>query len=226
LKSKDYHDYVFRNGKLVGQFEEMYLHSESIPWHQDEQENWVDVRLTKEMIRNLGKFSEIYDLGCGTGHYLALISDYCLGVGGKCYGFDVSEAACNKAATFFPQITFAPMDLMVRSVAFNHYDKKIDKGQNQSRLFIIRATLWYVYPKLVTVIDNIHSFMTDGDRLLVVQNFPPLETSFIGKEVIPNHHTLILQFTRLFAIDQHIWYEDHNRSENDNWFIGVFTKKD
>jgi hypothetical protein len=49
-KSTDYHDYVFRDGKLVGEFEEMYLNSATTPWHQDEQENWIDVRLTKEML--------------------------------------------------------------------------------------------------------------------------------------------------------------------------------
>ena len=37
--SKDYHDYVFRDGKLVGEFEAIYQNSEGVPWHQDEQES-------------------------------------------------------------------------------------------------------------------------------------------------------------------------------------------
>lgn len=39
--------------------------------------------------------------------------------------------------------------------------------------------------------------MTDGDKLLVVQNFPPLAGPFIGKDVIPNHHALIKHFSGL-----------------------------
>jgi hypothetical protein len=37
-KSRDYHDYVFKNGKFIGKFDEMYQYSENIPWNQDQQE--------------------------------------------------------------------------------------------------------------------------------------------------------------------------------------------
>ena len=72
-KSTDYHDYIFREGKLIGEFEEMYRNSSTTPWHQDEQENWIDVRLKKEILQDLGRFHQIHDFGCGTGHYLDLI---------------------------------------------------------------------------------------------------------------------------------------------------------
>src|SRR4051794_3572773 len=90
-KSNDYHDYVFRDGKLVGEFEEMYRNSAIIPWHQDEQAHWIDVRLTKEMVRDIGKIDQIHDLGCGTGHYLNLIAEELLVPGGTSYGYDISE---------------------------------------------------------------------------------------------------------------------------------------
>ncbi len=64
--------------------------------------------------------------------------------------------------------------------------------------------------------------MSDGDKLLLVQNFPPLADSFIGKDVIPNHHALIKYFARTFFPVRHIWYEDTLKSANDNWFIGLF----
>ena len=52
----------------MAEFEEMYRNSSAMPWFQDEQGNWIDVRLTKEMLRDLGKFDEIHDFGCGTGY--------------------------------------------------------------------------------------------------------------------------------------------------------------
>ena len=30
-----YQDYVIKDGKFIGKFEEMYAESEEIPWHQD-----------------------------------------------------------------------------------------------------------------------------------------------------------------------------------------------
>ena len=88
---------------------------------------------------------------------------------------------------------------------------------------MIRGTLWYVFPKLATAIENIRNRMVGSDRLLVVQNFPPLQNSFINKYVLSNHLALIDHFSQHFAIDRHIWYEDRLRAANDNWFIGLFT---
>ncbi len=110
-KSTDYHDYVFRGGKLIGEFEEMYRNSATTPWHQDEQENWIDVRLTKEILQDLGRFDQIHDFGCGTGHYLDLIVRHSLAINGKSYGYDLSATACEKAARFFPHSCFSVLDL-------------------------------------------------------------------------------------------------------------------
>lgn len=65
--------------------------------------------------------------------------------------------------------------------------------------------------------------MSDGDKLLVVQNFPPLAGPFIGQDVIPNHHALIEHFAAAFLPVRHIWYEDTLKAANDNWFIGLFS---
>lgn len=88
---------------------------------------------------------------------------------------------------------------------------------------MIRGTLWYVIPKLATVIENIRNRMVGNDRLLVVQNFPQLQNSFIGKDVLTNHLGLIDHFSQHFAVDRHIWYEDRLRAAYDNWFIGLLT---
>jgi len=90
---------------------------------------------------------------------------------------------------------------------------------------MIRGTLWHVYPKLGAVIENIRKMMVNGDRLIVVQNFPPLDKDFIGKAVLPNHKALIDHLSHRFVLDRHIWYEDRFALVNDNWFIGLFSLK-
>ena len=223
-KSKDYHDYVFRDGKLVGEFEEMYRNSTTTPWHQDEQNNWIDVRLTKEIIRDHGKYNEIHDLGCGTGHYLNLIAGDFLVQGGKSFGYDISETACNKAKKNFPSSAFSVMDLT--ELSSKNYRQTDTAKPIPVRLFIIRGTLWYVYPKLAVVVENIRNMMMATDRLLVVQNFPSLQSDFIGKDVLPNHSALVKHFSSSFDLNKHIWYESTFSTSNDNWFIGVFSPRD
>src|SRR6266568_1009242 len=119
--SKDYHSYVFRDGKLLGDFEAMYRHSEEVPWHQDRQEDWIDVHLTVEMRGHLG-------------------SREC-----RAYGYDISETACAKARSLFPDYSFSRLDLTAGPVAAR---PPAHSASAANRLFIIRGTLWYVFPKL------------------------------------------------------------------------------
>ena len=114
-KSTDYHDFVFRDGELVGEFEEMYRNSSTIPWHQDEQAEWMDVLLTKNMLHDLGGFDEIHDFGCGTGHYLDLMAHEFLLPSGLSYGYDISPSACAQAAKIFPKSIFNVLDLTADS---------------------------------------------------------------------------------------------------------------
>jgi hypothetical protein len=51
--SKDYDDCVFRDGKLIGEFEAMYRYSDGAPWHQDKQDDWIDVCLTVYLSKDL-----------------------------------------------------------------------------------------------------------------------------------------------------------------------------
>jgi len=223
-ESRDYHHYVFREGKLVGEFETMYQRSEGVPWHQDQQGDWVDVRLTVELLRDLGPFDCICDAGCGLGYYLDIMIDRlgapdCVGV-----GFDVSATACQRAEQIFPTFKFQPLDLTEPASAINMPD--VLPAERQHRLFIIRGTLWYVYPKLAAVVTRLRSLMGEGDYLLVVQNFPPLDSSFIGKDVIPNHGALMQHFSSSFTCRRFFWYEDSSRTTNDNWFVGLFIPKE
>jgi SAM-dependent methyltransferase len=221
--SKDYHDYVFRDGKLVADFEAMYLHSENVPWHQDEQGDWVDVRLTGNLLMDIGPFDEIHDLGCGLGHHLALMCRDFGAKGCRGFGYDISETACAKARNLFPELTFHLLDLM--TIPENPIVLRTPYSVPR-RLFILRGVLWYVFPKIANVIIMIRSLMLPEDKLLVVQNFPWLDDPFIGKDVIPNYLALIRHFSCCLLPDRHLWYETSLKAPNDNWFIGIFSPKD
>jgi hypothetical protein len=224
--SGDYHHYVFRNGELIEQFEEMYKNSDTVPWHQDEQTDWVDIRLQTEMLKDFGPFDEIHCLGSGLGYYLALMTER-LGVkNASGFGYDISQTACQKAACEFPNFKFFPLDLTSPLSSTRTSMSLPERLPGARRLFMIRGTLWYVFPKLDIIIQNISSLMQGDDLLLVVQNFPPLASSFIGKDVMPDHQSLLSHFSSNMSIIRHIWYEETLKATNDNWFIGLFSLKE
>jgi SAM-dependent methyltransferase len=217
--SKDYHDYVFKGGRLVGQFDSMYRHSSDVPWHQNDQSAWLDVRLGMELLREYGPFTRIHDFGCGLGYFLDLLG---AAVGTRdCLltGSDVSPTACAKASELFPRAKFNVQDLMTPSAP-----TQINAAENvhDKPLFSLRATLWYVFPEIENVVANIAAEMRRDDLLLVVQNFPPLNSDFIGKDVIPNPDSLVQWFGASFRSKRSIWIEDRESCGNDNWFVGLF----
>lgn len=212
-KSSDYHDYVIRDGKLIGEFEQMYRHSENVPWHQNEQADWIDVRLTTQLLQDLAPFDEIHDLGCGLGYYLALLRQNAGSTACRAFGYDISPTACEKARALFPDFRFTTLDLTQPAERTAHAGR---------RLFVIRGTLWYVFPKIAAVVSSINNMMGPDDFLLIVQNFPPLDKPFVGKDVIPDHSALVRHFSTAFEVQRHLWYTDTLRTTNDNWFLGVF----
>jgi len=206
----DYHDYVFKEGKLVGQFEEMYRDCD-MPWHQDRQENRVDVGLAREILKD-EQFTRIHDFGCGLGYFLNILERSFPGT--VCTGSDVSPTAVERASKLFPQYGFWVEDLTLAP--------RKRATQDGRSLYVIRATLWYVFPKLENAIDNIANHMSGSDILLVSQNFPPLGAKFVGKEILPNPQAVVQAFSSRFSLLRSVWYEKRTQ-ENDNWFIGVFA---
>src|SRR3989338_6728270 len=109
--STDYHDYVFKDGKLVGKFEEMYQHSSEIPWHQDKTAyavfSDIDIAILKQY-----KYDSICEIGCGFGHFTnRLYKELCSNNNEpsplsfqQVTGIDVSQTAIEKASKQFPWI--------------------------------------------------------------------------------------------------------------------------
>lgn len=112
INSTDYHDFVIKNGKLVGEFEQMYQKSKNVPWHQNEQENWLDIRLTVELLREHSPFDSITDFGCGLGYFLDILNKTVGGSKVKIAGYDVSPTCCKKAKEIFADFDFIVFDLM------------------------------------------------------------------------------------------------------------------
>lgn len=97
----NYHDYVIKDGKFIGKFEEMYNAIED-PWIQSEQPNRYSRTMAIMNIKRYG-IKSIIEFGCGLGYYADWIYKE-TGIIAK--SIDISPTAIAKAKQKFPQLNF------------------------------------------------------------------------------------------------------------------------
>jgi len=104
LSGKDYRDYVIKDGKLVGKFEEMYREAEQAPWHQNETAYAVFFNLDVEILKSWKEFlriESILEVGCSLGYFTQRLK---LEAGFEhVAGLDISETAAQKARDLFSE---------------------------------------------------------------------------------------------------------------------------
>jgi SAM-dependent methyltransferase len=129
-----YHDYVIKDGKFVGKFEEMYQKF-SDPWTQSIQPNPYS-RMAG--IQSLKKFNiqSVVEWGCGLGYYAEAIYKE-TGIIPK--SLDISETAIEKAKFLFPHLDFE-VDVV----------KNLKNYQNYEAILFAELT-WYVLDDLQSI---------------------------------------------------------------------------
>jgi SAM-dependent methyltransferase len=179
--STDYHDYVFKDGKLVGKFDEMYKKSAEIPWHQDKTAyktfSDIDITILKQF-----KYNSICDIGCGLGYFAnRLHKELNSKRGGKpdVTGVEISSAAVGKALIQFPEIRFIVGDVL----------KGNPLPEEKFDLVVVKEILWYVCHEINIFMPNIVSMLKNEGFLYVSQSFPE-SSNWIGKEIIDSPETL------------------------------------
>ena len=103
-ESKRYQDYVIRDGRFIGQFDDMYRNAVEIPWHQDKTVNAVFSDLTVTLLRRLRPLS-LLDVGCGLGYMAARLKCEIPELS-RVVGLEISETAVVTAQNMFPDIEF------------------------------------------------------------------------------------------------------------------------
>lgn len=172
-RSADYNDYVFKNGKVVGKFDQMYKYSRETPWRQDKILDLYYGRIAINVIEaafEKGNIKTVLEAGCGYGYLLSKIKRRKI----QFSGFDISETAIKKAKKLHPDLTFFVDDL----INLNH--------QKEYDLVICRELLWYVIYDLDTALSNLKRLTRKRGYLYVALSFPNLQKPFVGKRILPN----------------------------------------
>lgn len=177
--SRDYHDYVFKDGKLVGDFDNMYRNSGEVPWHQDTaSEQWfTDIGLI--MLRAQAPYRSILEIGCGLGYIARKLVEYS---DRPVAAMDISHQAVNEARTIHAQsnIKFFQADIQDRDLVID----------NRYQLIVMKDVLWYVLEKVDIVLENLTRYLQPGGFIYINQSFPALDGPFVGKDIFPNPDAL------------------------------------
>lgn len=185
-EKQDYHDYVFKDGRLVGEFDEMYKHADGVPWHQDTVPNTWHGRIGTSVIEaafDEGPIESILEVGCGYGHILSKLN---VGPNVRAAGFDISPTAIERARELHPDHSFFVDEL----VALNH--------EGSYDLVICREVLWYVVDDLDRAIQNLARLTRPNKFAYVGLSFPCLTENYVGKQVLPDPNALVAKLGQYF----------------------------
>lgn len=183
----NYHEYVFKDGRLLGRFDEMYRYSAEIPWHQDKTAYRVFSDIDIAILRQ-HRYETILDVGCGLGFFTNRLVHELDGVK-SIVGTDISDAAIKKAKNTFPYIDFSVADIREdKFLAGYHFD-----------LVVCKEIMWYVFEKLDQVMVNLKLLVEPSGWLYISQSFPETN-NYVGKETIKNPFHLKEIFERDFQI--------------------------
>lgn len=210
IKSKDYHNYVIKNGKFIGAFEEMYQNIED-PWHHGDA-TAIQYDMALYLIKRYKicvKGGEILDLGCGKGTFTSRLKrklplTHVLAV-------DIAPTATRKAREKYGHlgIDFKVMDIQksLRSIR-----KKFD-------LIVMSQLMWYILPNFKKVVNYLAGKnLKRGGYLLVNQTFYRPEEQKYGKEFVSSIQGM-LRLIRMNVVEM----IELNRLSNHNAII-LFKK--
>lgn len=201
--STDYHDYVIKDGRLIGEFEKMYQCSSEIPWHQDLTAFQTFSNIDIDILRQK-RYESICEIGCGLGFFTNRLRNELLNHSGNSpliTGVDVSQTAITQAGQRYPDIDFKVLDIRTGSLP-----KAFDR-------IICKEIMWYVFPQINDVINNIRSMLSEEGYVYISQTFPESEI-WVGKDVIGSPTQLREIFTQHFTCQHYCveWdAEYHNR---------------
>lgn len=106
-KHAKYQDYVIKNGKLIGEFEEMYKDFDD-PWEQTTREaHAIEKKVGIELLKRDNRKRPV-EYGCGLGHYTEDLRSNL----GAAIGIDISETAVTKAKQHYPKCDFIACDVL------------------------------------------------------------------------------------------------------------------
>ncbi|MCX5842751.1 MAG: class I SAM-dependent methyltransferase [Deltaproteobacteria bacterium] len=204
IESDDYHDYVIKDGKLVGRFEEMYRNCDN-PWPETEEElEFLPTSSRTPQIINHYGYKQIFSVGSGKGMHLNWLRKKCPHI--KVEGCEISKTAANICRRNYPEITVHVMDV----AEFPSHDFDFD-------LILIRETVWYILKHWQEFCDHIREKYR-GCHIIIELSF--YDTQTYGNDYFDGPDEFVAKFP--FEIKEIVRY--HVTKKQREGMISVYGK--
>ena len=155
-----YQDYVIKDGKFIGKFEEMYQKFDN-PWYQiEDAESSYSKHATLLTLKNFG-IESVLEVGCGLGTFTNHMSRSFPHIRFK--GIDVSETAIQKAKEKYPHIEFIHDN-------FLNYLKNLSDNDEKMDAVLLAECMWYILEDLDEIISLLSEKYSEK-YLLINQTF-------------------------------------------------------
>jgi SAM-dependent methyltransferase len=205
-KYSRYQDYVIRDGRLVGEFEQMYQDFAD-PWNATTAEEFasekaVGINLLARL-RARGQIRTVMELGCGLGHYSARIA----ALGLEVTGVDISATAVAKA-----QERHAGPEFVVGGLD--------DFGllrQRRPDVIVMAEITWYVLNQLRGFLDFLRTELPQTYVLHLLSTYPPGVQKY-GSDFF----TDLPGIQRYFGMKYLESGEVHQARITRTWFLGTW----
>jgi len=206
-KYSRYQDYVIRDGRLVGEFEQMYQDFAD-PWHATIAEEFasekaVGINLLARL-QARGRIRSVLELGCGLGHYSARIAALGLDV----TGVDIAATAVEKARQRHPRVQF-----VTGGVA----DFELLR-QRRPDVLVLAEITWYVLGQLRGLLDFLRTELPDTYVLHLLSTYPPGVQQY-GSDFF----TDLAGIRRFFGMKYLESGEVHQAQVTRTWFLGTWS---
>jgi SAM-dependent methyltransferase len=203
-----YQDYVISNGKLVGEFEQMYQDHED-PWEQSVRESFASEKAIALNVIEALKPKTVLELGCGLGCFTNRIKD--TGVE-KVIGVDISETAIRKARARSEQCIFEAGDIL----SFDIYKKY------KPDVIVMAEITWYVLDKLRPFLAYLRENMPDTYLIHLLNTYPNGEQKY-GRDYFQDLPGILDFFEMNYAESGEILKAQHGNCKR-TYFVGRYSE--
>lgn len=184
-----YQDYVIKQGKLVGEFDEMYKDFDD-PWHQSTlevfaSEKAVGLNLLKHLKEKFN-IQTVVELGCGFGDYTARIEE----LGLRAIGLDISPTAIAKAKFKHASQVQKSCNLEFLVSEFVNFNQL---KQLKPDVILMPEITWYVLDQLVDFCNYLKKELPDTFLIHMLMTDDP-GVQVYGREYFTNLNEILAFF--------------------------------
>lgn len=199
-----YQDYVIKDGKFVGKFEEMYQKFDN-PWKQLDEVNNSYSRLNTILSLRKLEATSVLEVGCGLGAFTNYLSSALPEI--RIVGMDISQTAVGRARNSYPKLKFIIGNL--KEIEY------LDTGEDNPDVIILSEIMWYVLQDLNEIIEKLKRYFSKK-YLIINQTFYRGQQEY-GREYFTNLNEMfeymkmdVVGYTTSYLVDNEVSYETHS----------------